>query len=252
MDSLVGLSSNIPVRQYDILRPRSPNAIEAQIVGSREMAQIVYALRHDSYVAQGFLDPRADGLFSDEWDEKKNVFSIVAFLDGLPAASVRVSILDRSSRSPDEHSTIAMESFAEEVDALVHSFQTDGRTASAMEMSRLVRHPDHAQNNDLVFALFRMGFYFLVRFDADMVLSTVRRHHMPFYRRLGFSKIAEPRAYPRLKFHLGLMACFRPSYLAVQQTVPILGNIRKSDSVYGAFMSGERVPVFAEMARSAA
>lgn len=247
MDCLPSGNLNLPVRRHDTLRPRSPVGIEAQIVSTREMAQIAYALRHDSYVAQDFLDPRPDGLFSDEWDSRKNVFSILVFLNGLPAASVRVSILDRSSSSPDEHSTVAMEAFTEEVDALVHSFQTNGKTARAMEMSRLVRHPDHAQNNDLVFALFRMGFYFLVRFDADMVLSTVRRHHMPFYRRLGFNKIAEPRAYPRLKFQLGLMACFRPSYPLVQQTVPILDNITKLDSVYGPFMAGERVPVFAEM-----
>jgi hypothetical protein len=247
MDCLPGGSLNVPARRYDMLRPRSPDHIEAQIVNSHELAQVVYALRHDSYVDQGFLDPRPDGLFSDEWDVRKNAYSVLVFLNGQPAASVRVSFLDRESSSADEHSTIAMESFTEEVDSLVHSFQTDGRMASAMEMSRLVRHPDHAQNNDLVFALFRMGFYFLVRFDADMVLSTVRRHHMPFYRRLGFNKIAEPKAYPRLKFQLGLMACFRPSYPLVQQTVPILDNITKFDSVYRPFMSGERVPVFAEM-----
>lgn len=247
MDCLSGGSLDAPTRRYDVLRPRSQDRIEAQIVRSHEMAQVVYALRHDSYVAQGFLNPRQDGLFSDEWDNRKNSNSILVFLNDEPVASVRISTLNKESSSTDEHSTIAMESFNEEVDALVHSFQTDGKAASAMEMSRLVRHPDHAQNNDLVFALFRMGFYFLVHFDADMVLSTVRRHHMPFYRRLGFNKIAEPRAYPRLNFQLGLMACFRPSYPIVQQTVPILDNITKNDSVYDLFMSGERVPVFAEM-----
>jgi hypothetical protein len=247
MNCLVDLSPNVPARRYDMLRPRSPNSIEAQVVRSHEMAQIVYGLRHDSYVAQGFLDSRADGLFSDEWDERKNVFSVLIFFDGQPVASVRVSTLNRSSASLDDHSTVAMESFGEEVDTLVHSFQTDGREASAMEMSRLVRHPDHAQNNDLVYASFRMSAYFLLRFDSDIVLSTVRRHHMPFYRRLGFSKVTEPRAYPRLKFHLGLMACFRPSYPLVQQTVPILDNITKNNSIYQPFMSGERVPVFAGM-----
>jgi hypothetical protein len=70
---------------------------------------------------------------------------------------------------------------------------------------------------------------------------------MPFYRRLGFTKIADPRPYPRLNFQIGLMACFRPSYSMVQQTVPIVDHIAKNDSVYEPFMAGEQVNVFAEM-----
>ena len=247
MDCLPESQTSLPLRRHETMRPRFPSRIKAQIVATSDMMQTVFSLRHDSYVAQGFLDARPDGLFFDEWDKRNNFYSVLVFSDDLPVASVRVSILDLSGGIPEARATVAMESFAEEVDALVHGFQTDGKPGRAMEMSRLVRHPDFSQDNDLVFALYRMGFYFLMHFDADMVLSTVRRHHMPFYRRLGFNKITEPRPYPRLNFQLGLMACFRASYPMVQQTVPILDHIEKHDSVYAPFMAGERVNVFAEM-----
>jgi hypothetical protein len=79
------------------------------------------------------------------------------------------------------------------------------------------------------------------------LLSTVRQHHMPFYRRLGFQKITDPRKYPKLAFEVGLMACFRQSFKSIQASIPIFQGIDRRDSVYERFFAGERVAIFDEM-----
>jgi hypothetical protein len=117
-----------------------------------------------------------------------------------------------------------------------------------MEMSRLTRHPNFPESNsDPIFGIFRANFYCLIMTNADILLSTVRQHHMPFYRRLGFQKITDPRKYPKLAFEVGLMACFRQSFKSIQASIPIFQGIDRRDSVYERFFAGEPVAIFDEM-----
>ena len=234
-------------RRQRRLTPREAGSIEAQIVTSHELRQIVYKMRHDSYVAQCFLDPLPSGLFTDRFDDSPNSHSVLIFRDGEPVASVRASILDLSGQIPGATEVPAMPAFGEEIVKLVSSYEGNGVNGRAIEMTRLVTRQDLSLDFDLVFSLFRMTFYMVSHYDASMILSGVRLHHTPFYRRLGFDRITEPRQYPMLKYQGCLMACPDHMYGHVARTVPIIDHVSKHDAVCAPFMVGERVRVFSQM-----
>jgi hypothetical protein len=237
-----------PMRQFDAFRPREPARVTVQIASTPELMDVVYRLRHDSYVAQGFLEPKASRLFADEWDTLPHFFSVLCFIDGEPAASVRISHCRPAGRRGERTETTAMEIFDTEIASLAESFRAGPNPAVVMELSRLTRHPDFAESNsDPLFAVFRTCFYSLLKYEADMLISAVRAHHMPFYRRMGFQKITEPRPYPKLKFETALMTCFGQSFRLVQKSLPIFQGIDPSDSVYDRLFAGERVGIFDEM-----
>jgi len=232
----------------DAIRPREPDRVTIQIAHTPEMMDIVYRLRHDSYVSQGFLEPSPSGMFADEWDEMKNTFSLLCFYDGAPAMSVRISDSTPMVPNTPRSTTVAMDGWHSEIMNLARTFQEGARPTVLLEMSRLTRHPDFPESDsDPIFGIFRAGSYCVVKTDADILLSTVRRHHMPFYRRFGYQKITDPRPYPKIAFEVGLMACFRQSYDAVQRSVPIFQSLEKHDSVYERLFAGERVRIFDEM-----
>jgi hypothetical protein len=235
-------------RFLDAIRPREPSRITVQIASTPALMDVVYRLRHDSYVAQGFLEPRASGLFVDDWDDRPHFSSLLCFIDGEPAASVRISYCQPSGPRNERSETTAMELFKTEIERLTESFQVGPTPATVMEMSRLARHPDFPESDlDPMFGIFRACSYHIIRNPADMVITAVRRHHVPFYNRMGYQKITEPRPYPKLKFETALMACFRHSYDAIQNSIPIFQGIDKADSVYDRLFAGERVGIFDEM-----
>lgn len=209
---------------------------------------VVYRLRHDSYVAQGFLEPKVSGLFSDEWDRESHFFSFLSYVDDKPAASGRISYCAPAAPPKERTQTTAMEIFPTEIVRLAETFRLDDKPCIVVEVSRLTQHPDFSRSNsDPLFAIFRGTFYSLLMTDADILISAVRRHHIPFYRRLGFQKITEPRPYQKLKFETALMACFRQSFRLIQEVIPIFQSIEKTDRVYDRLFAGERVKIFDEM-----
>ena len=239
-------------KRYKSLAPRHRDVTEAQIASSSAMMKTVFALRHQSYVSQNFIDPRPNGLFHDEFDGRSNCVSILIYRNGVPSASVRASLYDPSGLLPEADTIPALDAFREEINQLAWSYHEDGRPARMLEITRLVRHPDLANDNDLIFALYRMAGYLIVHFKVDIVLSAVRQNHMAFYRRLGFQKVTEPRVYPKLKFLAGLMACFDTSYGDIRRTVPILESVFKHHSICAPFISGERIKVFPEIQNASA
>lgn len=248
MDIAFSIESATPSRQYDVIRPRNPGQVTVQIANTPALMETVYRLRHDSYVAQGFLEPKVSGLFADEWDRLPHFFSMLSFIDDKPAGSVRISYCRPAAPAHERTETTAMELFDKEIINLAESFREGPAPALLMEMSRLTIHPDFSRNtSDALYALFRANFYCLRQSNADMMISAVRAHHMPFYRRLRFQKITEPRPYPKLKFETALMSCFRPSYEVLQQSVPIFQSIEETDSVFRPLFAGERVRIFDEM-----
>jgi hypothetical protein len=236
------------LRLLDTMRPREPGRVTVQIAKSAALMDLVYRLRHDSYVAQGFLEPQDSGKFGDEWDEMENFFSVLCFYDGMPAASVRISHCKPLAPEQERTLTTAMDGWEDEIYGLARSFRVGDQPTVLMEMSRLTRHPNFPESNsDPIFGIFRANFYCLIMTNADILLSTVRQHHMPFYRRLGFQKITDPRKYPKLAFEVGLMACFRQSFKSIQASIPIFQGIDRRDSVYERFFAGEPVAIFDEM-----
>jgi hypothetical protein len=79
---------------------------------------------------------------------------------------------------------------------------------------------------------------------SDMMLSCVRRNHMPFYKRMEFASIAGPRAYPELKFSTNLMACPRARYESILNKYEILNSRATVTGCYDGLFCGETVTVF--------
>ena len=199
-----------------------------------------YAIRHASYLRGGFIDPQPGGLFSDADDLAANSLCIVVYKAGRPAASVRLCTLDLDPELTGWDDIPARRIFPEAVAALAAN-SPDGRPARLTEISRLVRHPDFADDVHLVFMLFRLAAFMVAQDGSDMTLSCVRRNHTPFYKKLHFDYVAGPRRYTGVKFETNLMACKRGTYAAVASGVPYLGMVAGPDSAYAGLLRGETV-----------
>ena len=202
-----------------------------------------YAIRHDSYLSGGFIDPLPNGQFSDADDLRPNHHCVVIYQFGQPVASVRLCLLDLAPDLAGWDEIPALRIFPEEVASLAASF-VPGRSARLIEINRLVRHPDYANNYQLVFVLFRFVSYLLMSANADLMLSCVRRNHTPFYKRMHFDYVAGPRRYAGVKFETNLMACTMGGVDLIRKEMPIVGADPHAISTYAALLAGETVAVF--------
>jgi hypothetical protein len=217
-----------------------------------------FSVRHDSYLSGGYIDPRPDGLFLDGHDDLPNSQTVVVYKQSRPVASIRFCILDTDPALQGWDDIPATQIFPEEVKALLDNANelaanelaakaSPRRYARAVEINRLVRHPDFRDDSELVFVLFRFATYMVLHHDADITLSCVRKNHMPFYRRIiKLENVAGPRQYHGVKFATHLMACDRAKYASVVRDVPIFNSAKILQGGYDALFDGETVKVFGE------
>lgn len=210
-----------------------------------------YSVRHKSYLSGGYIDPRPNGQFSDPYDEMPNSQSMVVYKAGRPVASVRVCILDTNPALSGWDDIPALQIFPEEMQSLIadapeHTKHRRNRPARAIEINRLVRHPDFATDFTLVFALFRLATFMVYYHETDVMMSCVRRNHTSFYKRLHFHNVAGPRRYAGVKFETNLMACYQPKYDSVLRDVPIVDSGAMTNGCYDGLFRGESVPVFGD------
>lgn len=221
-----------------------PGRLEARLALTDAVKKQAYALRHDGYVAVGYVKPQESGILQDEYDDRESSRTIVIYRNGIAAASARISLLDPESKIPGSDEVPASRMFRKEVLQLLQNLEDQGRPARAVEVTKLTRNPDFEHDNDLISAIFQMVGYLILDFDADVVLNTARLNHMRFYERLGFHAIAQPRRHPGIVVELGLMACFRESYDKVRHAVPDMSQLSRKDETFARFVAGELVPVF--------
>ena len=216
-----------------------------------------FSVRHESYLASGYLDPKPNGLYLDEYDDMPNSQTVVIYRQSRPVASIRVSILDTDPAVHGWDDVPALHLFPEELGDLMNrvnaGYEAAARAggprkhARALELNRLVRHPDFKDDSELVFVLFRFATYMVLHHDVDYALSCVRRNHMPFYRRvIRLENVAGPRHYPGLKFATHLVACSREKYASVVRDVPIFNSAKITQGGYDRLFDGETVNVFGE------
>ena len=222
----------------------SASDITARLVTDAQGFEESWRLRHAAYSAQGYIEQSANGLFMDEYDNYPTSKTVVVYKEGIPVASVRLCLSAPDIGLGIAKNLPAFKMFPEEIAGVLESFRGPTRHARAAEVTRLSRHPDLGNDFEPVFALFRMVGYLLLESEADAVFSLVCTHHTPFYRRLGFRKLGEPRPYPNLKVETALVACVRAPDRALQQALPMLGLVSKDDANYQAFLAGLHVPVF--------
>jgi hypothetical protein len=201
-----------------------------------------YKLRYLSYFSEGYIEPRRSEKYSDEYDDRDDAQTIVIYKGRQAVASTRICMLNRGPDGTKSGAIPAQHIFPEEIDNL---FRRDvaSPVTRVVEINRLVRHPEHAEDKSLVFLLFRLAGHFIMKHDAGTVVSCVRRNHVPFYTRLRFSEVAGARAYHGLKFSTHLLGCLREQYDAVRRMVPLLDVTGAERERYDRLSHGETVSV---------
>jgi hypothetical protein len=208
-------------------------------------------LRYDAYLAAGYLRPREVKLFADSYDARPTSRSLVVYLDGQPAASVRVCLLDRSN-SEDEGSQIpASAMFKTEIDTFLKQRADQGLGINAVEITRLARSPLYAKNLDIVLGLYHVASYLILHFHADVMFAAVTKNHTNFYKRMGSREIAPPKTYPGLDVQTVLMGCLLEEHRGIPGRTLALKDMSLADDTYLGLIAGERVPVFCGEANSA-
>jgi hypothetical protein len=170
---------------------------------------------------------------------------VVVYKEQRPVASVRLCVLDHDPALQGWDEIPASRIFPEAVAELAAGVPHN-RPARLTEINRLVRHPDFANDFQLVFVLFRLVGFLVDEGKSDMTLSCVRRNHTPFYKRLHFDYVAGPRRYAGVKFETNLMACHSARYESVAKNIPFLGAETGAQSSYAGLLQGETINLFSE------
>ncbi len=246
--------NSLPIATANLIRPhrseRAERLVRSQLTArmtlDRKTRTQAFALRHASYLAGGYIDERLSGLFSDPYDDLPNCVSIVVYKEELPVASVRLCTLDLDPAMPDWLDIPARHVFAPEVEQMLAGLPRQSGAPRVIEINRLVRHPDYANDFELVFVLFRFVAFMVTRRRIDMMLSCVRRNHQTFYKRLDFETIAGPRSYPELKFDTNLMVCPGGQFHDIINRYTILDSGAVQSGCYDGLFHGETVTVFGD------
>jgi hypothetical protein len=232
--------SNLDISVPGATPPLREDEVELQLALTDLTRTHAYKIRHEGYLSYNFIVGDSSGLFVDAYDGRPNVRTVVAYRDNQPAATVRVCLFDPSGEFPGADKLPAMEIFDSEIRALTANVEAGRKPKRAVEVGRLARAPEFANDKKLIHALFRAVGYLVLYFKADIVLNACRPHHMPMYRRFGFQNVQEPRLYPGLTFEAGLMACERSSYGSACEKLPFLRRISPLDDAYQSLICGER------------
>jgi hypothetical protein len=236
-----------------LLRPQKSNRAEtfrpanlsARLALDWKTKSDAYRLRHDSYLAGNYIDPMPGGLFSDSYDELPNSQSLVVYQGKRPVASVRVCVFDTNPQRTGWDKIPSLGVFGEEVAASMAAHPIPGVSfPKAMEITRLVRHPDFANDFSLVFIMFRLITFLVVNENANIAMSCCRYNHTKFYQRLAFEKVAGPRHYPGVKFETNLVVCGHEKYDEVVKNIPVFNEISTDASRYQKLFDGETINIF--------
>ncbi len=232
-----------PIARHGRAQRRSdPAPLTARLAVDRKTQQDCYKLRYLSYFAEGYIEPCRSKAYSDEYDSQPGVQTVVIYKGARAVASTRVCALKREPDGRLSGGVPAQHMFADEVEGLLQA-NSAMPAPSVVEINRLVRHPEFAEDKTLVFLLFRLAGYLILQQDPGIVVSCVRRNHIPFYTRLRFRELAGARLYHGLKFSTHLLGCNREQYDMVRRMVPVLDVQGEGLERYGRLSRGETVPV---------
>jgi hypothetical protein len=237
-----------------VLHPKNikvSDGITARLVVNERGYHEAQSLRYEAYLAAGYLEPREIGLFADSHDARSTSQSLVMYLDGHPAASVRVCQLDQADASDQNEQLPASAMFKTEIDAFLQNRARQGLGTNAVEITRLARSPLYAKNVALVLGLYHVAGYLILHFHADIIFAAVTKNHTSFYQRMGFREIAPPKDYPGLAVQTVLMGCLLEDHRGIPGRTLALKDMSLSDDTYLGLIAGERVTVFGGEATSA-
>jgi hypothetical protein len=230
---------------------KASDGITARLVVNESGYHEAQRLRYEAYLAAGYLEPREISLFADSHDAKPTSRSLVMYLDGEPAASVRVCRLDDAETDDAADQLPASAMFKAEIEAFLDERARQGCGINAVEITRLARSPLYAKNVALVLGLYHVAGYLILHFNADVIFAAVTKNHTGFYKRMGFREIAPPKDYPGLAVQTVLMGCLLEDHRGIPGRTLALKDMSRRDDTYIGLMAGDIVPVFGGEATSA-
>ena len=194
-----------------------------------------FGLRYESYIDQGHIKPNVERRFVDAYDGLRNCKTVVIYDKLGPIGSVRLCVIDRSNTASP-----ATEAFPDAIERSV-AFLPNG--AKAAEINRLVRSPAAANDQALVFLLYRLANYIGYVENVKLMFASVRQNHVGFYKRLGFEVASDFRPYPGLTCPMQLLKCNRADYELSFARFPLLDPFAPGADDLGRLMAGEDVPI---------
>ena len=213
-----------------MLRPRPLRARLADDSWTRREA---FRLRHLCYQSEGYIEPRINEEFSDEYDYGHQSQTLVLYDTVDAIGSVRVC----SARLADGEMLPLAHIFPEEFAAMC------GRHDVAVEINRLVCHPSHVKTH-VVFALIRMADFLIRGIAPGLIGICVRSNHVGFWKRLRFQNVAGPRTYFGVNFEANLLALPGDRFSLVRRIVPMLRISETELAAYRRLLHSETVQVF--------
>ncbi|RYE88763.1 MAG: hypothetical protein EOP19_00305 [Hyphomicrobiales bacterium] len=161
----------------------------------------MYRLRYEAYRREEFVPINGDEVVRDEFDDLPNAYCYGVYIDGELVSSVRFHHLTPEFRTSPSYSV-----FPDILGPILDAGATildPGRFTADYEAS--LAYPA------LPYLTLRLPTVAVQYFNVRYVLSTVRREHAAFYRRVYRSEqLGEERLYHGLSFPMVLMACDIP------------------------------------------
>lgn len=163
---------------------------------TEEEREAIFRQRYNAYLGEGAILPNPDRRFTDKYDDLGNTWIIGLFLDERLVSSMRISVATKEF--PDMP---GMSAFADELQPELDAGKI------VVDPSRFVVDRTVSRDNrHLAYLTARIGWIAAEYFKADLVLSTARKEHQAFYRRVfNYQVITEPRPYLGLTKPLGLL-----------------------------------------------
>ena len=189
----------------------------------------IFRLRYRAYLREDAIVPNAAESFSDPYDDAENAWVLGMYVDDELAGSVRMHITTPTCRKLP-----AMDVFGDVLAPHVDAGKI------VIDPTRFVIDEKFArQGPEYPFITLRLMGLASDYFNADMVLSTVRAEHAPFYRRAcGQELMSEPRLYPSLTKPIVCMAAEHP--VARERTYERFPFLRSQSGERNALFGDQR------------
>lgn len=247
--SIVGSDRNDVITTGPV-KAAAPHGLTAKLALTEADMHLAWRLRHDSYVAHGFIEPRPDGRFADKYDRPDTARTAIILKDSIPIASVRICLFEPNINHKGLLTMPALEIFPDLIPAKFEKAGHGGSISRAAEASRMVCLPQYANDTKVIWALLRVGKYITEYFSADVSVIAARPRHVPMYKRIGFHQFGEPRQYVGVKFSTALLIAFKSEYEDIQKKFSPLGTVRRNDFYYRQLMDGQIVSALPELSEN--
>lgn len=193
-----------------------------------------FRLRYLSYISRGHIASNSSGLFRDDFDDLPSTMTVVVYCDAVPVGSMRICLLRRHPAI----SSPARLAYREEVDEILSNCDPEDRGYNCFEVNRLVRAPQSADDQGLVFLMLRLAGRIGQDADFKVAISCVRTHHIPFYKRMAFVEAGPKRVYPGLSCEMVLMQLSRARW---EDTCQVFRLVDPNSGLPGMFDSLENI-----------